>query len=71
MLLTGSKLRISAIKQCRLTALATPALCRELDVTIQASPTYVGFLIVARIADAENTYVEYKGDMEPDEECLQ
>lgn len=63
MLLLGRKLHMSTIKQCRLTALATPADCPEVDVTISASALDEGFAIVARIADAEKTYVEYKGEM--------
>lgn len=63
MLLTGKKLYISTIKQCRLTAIATPAICPEVDVTINVLPTEKGFTVTAKITDAERMYVEYKGDM--------
>ncbi|MEL5895446.1 beta-hydroxyacyl-ACP dehydratase [Bacteroides sp. GD17] len=63
MLLTGKRLLISTIKQCRLTAVASPALCPEVDVILSLLPTDKGFTVTARIADAERTYMEYKGDM--------
>lgn len=63
MLLTGKKLQISTIKQCRLTAVASPALCPEVDVTLSLLPTDKGFAVTASIADAERTYMEYKGEM--------
>ncbi len=63
MLLTGKRLQISTIKQCRLTAVASPALCPEVDVTLSLLPTDNGFAVTARIADAERTYMEYKGEM--------
>jgi len=63
MLLTGKRLLIGTIKQCRLTAVASPALCPEVDVILSLLPTDKGFTVTARIADAERTYMEYKGDM--------
>lgn len=63
MLLTGKKLQISTIKQCRLTAIATPAVCPEADVTISVLPTDKGFTVTAKITDADKMYMEYKGDM--------
>lgn len=63
MLLTGRKLFIRHIRQCRLTAVATPVACPELDVTVNVTPTDNGYTITATIADAERTYMEYKGDM--------
>ena len=62
-LLAGRKLQISTIRQCRLTAVASPALCPEVDVTVSLLPTDRGFTVTAKIADAERTYMEYKGDM--------
>lgn len=63
MMLTGKKLLISAIKQCRLTAIATPAVCPEISVEVTATETPQGYTILATIADAQQTYMEYKGDM--------
>lgn len=63
MLLTGRKLFIGTIKQCRLTAVASPSVCPEVNVSISALPTDRGFAVTAKIADAEKTYMEYKGDM--------
>ena len=63
MMLTGKKLLISTIKQCRLTAIATPAVCPEISVEVTATETPQGYTILATIADAQQTYMEYKGDM--------
>ena len=63
MLLTGSKLLISTIKQRRLAAVASPALCPEVNVTVSLLPTDKGYTVTASIADTEKTYMEYKGDM--------
>lgn len=63
MLLTGRRMQISTIKQCRLTAIASPSICPEVDVTIDVLPTDRGFSVTAKIADAEKTYMEYKGEM--------
>ncbi|MCD8182818.1 MAG: beta-hydroxyacyl-ACP dehydratase [Bacteroides sp.] len=62
-LLAGRRLLISTIKQCRLTAVASPVLCPEVEVTVSLSPIDLGYVVTARIADAERTYMEYKGDM--------
>lgn len=63
MLLTGKKLVIKGIKQCRLTAVASPEVCPEVDVTVTATATEEGYTVVAKIADAEKSYMEYKGEM--------
>ena len=64
--LTGCRLRIRAIRLCRLTAVATPATCPELRVDIRLSPADNGVHVQARMADAERTYMEYQGEMEKD-----
>lgn len=65
--LTGCRLRIRSIRQCRLTAVASPATCPELRVDISLSDTDGGLLLVqARMADTERTYMEFKGEMEKD-----
>ena len=61
--LTGKKLFISSIKQCRLTAIASPSVCPELDIRINAQPSDEGFSVSAKISDAEKVYMEYKGEM--------
>lgn len=63
MRLTGRKLFISTIRQCRLTAVASPSVCPEVDVTINASPTDKGFTVAAKISDTERVYMDYKGEM--------
>ncbi|MDO4496317.1 MAG: beta-hydroxyacyl-ACP dehydratase [Bacteroidales bacterium] len=65
-MLTGKDLKINTIKQCRLTAVASPAICPKVDVkvsvaAIEGTNTYN---VVATIADAERSYMELKGTFE-------
>lgn len=61
--LTHQKMQISTIKQCRLTAIASPTVCSEMDVAIHLSPTDNGYTVTAKITDTEKVYMEYKGEM--------
>lgn len=61
--LTGCRLRIRSIRLCRLKAVATPSACPELCVDISLSDTDGGLLVEARMADAERTYMDFKGEM--------
>ena len=63
MLLTGKRLVIDTIRQCRLTAVASPSVSPEVEVTLSCSPVGKGFAVTAKIADNERTYMEYKGEM--------
>lgn len=63
MMLTGQQLVISGIKQCRLTAIASPEICPEVDVTVAVTPVAEGYSVVANISDAQNSYMDYKGEM--------
>ena len=61
-MLVGQDLLIDTIKQCRLTAVASPAICPKVDVKVsvalvEGTETYN---IVASIADAETSYMEMK-----------
>lgn len=60
----GSELTISHIKRCRLTAVATPAVCPKLRVEAQISKNGPVVAVVATIADAEKQYMEFKGEMQ-------
>lgn len=62
-LLTGKDLLLSAVKQCRLTAVATPAVCPQLDVTVTAEGTGDGYTVTALIADSGKSYMEFKGTL--------
>lgn len=61
--LAGKKLHIGYIRQCRLTSVATPTICPELEIRIHLMSAEAGYSIVATIADAERTYMKYKGEM--------
>jgi len=63
-MLTGKDLFMKTIKQCRLTAVATPKVCPLLDVTIELTPAPNGasYVVQAKIADAETTFMELKGE---------
>jgi len=64
-MLVGKDLKIDTIKQCRLTAVASPSVCPKVDVKvsvaqIEGTDTYN---VVASISDAERPYMELKGSM--------
>lgn len=63
MMLTGQQLRINTINKCRFTAVASPAQCPELTVTLVIAPKDNGYTVEARIVDSEKLYIEYKGNM--------
>ena len=63
MMLTGEILTIKGIKQCRLTAIASPEVCPEVYVTVGVKKTEGGYSVVASIADEARNYMEYKGEM--------
>ena len=63
-LLTGEQLRYSIIKQCRLTALATPTVCPEVSIQVTLSPAGDGYAIQATIADSRQTYMILKGQLD-------
>ena len=62
--LTGQRLRIAAVSQCRFTAVASPSVAPEVEVRIAATPAGAKWRIEACVSDAERVYVEYKGEME-------
>lgn len=64
MLLCGESLRYSTIKQCRLTALATPYVCPEIDVTINLTPCGNGYAVQAAVSDDKQTYMLLKGQLD-------
>lgn len=61
--LAGRRLHIGSIRRCRLTAVATPAVCPELAVKINLQPTEKGYAVTATVSDAERMYMDYKGEM--------
>jgi 3-hydroxyacyl-[acyl-carrier-protein] dehydratase len=63
-LLCGEQLRYSIIKQCRLTALATPTVCPEVDVQVTLTPAGDSYSVQATIADAKQTYMILKGQLD-------
>lgn len=65
-MLVERDLLITTIKQCRLTAVATPLVCPLVDVTVQVARVEGtdSFNVVGKIADRETTYMELKGTFE-------
>lgn len=61
-LLVGKELRISSIKQCLLTAIATPTVCPEVDVLVEVSESDGKYSIVATISDEKRQYMTFKGE---------
>lgn len=63
-MLTGKQLRIKSIKQCRLTAIATPSVCPEVTITLSATPSADNsYTVLATIADEKQSYMEFKGEL--------
>lgn len=62
-MLTGCDLKIDTIKQCRLTAVASPSICPKVDVKVSVAAVEGtnNYNVVATIADAERNYMELKG----------
>ncbi len=60
---TKKCLSVSFIKQCRFVAILTPGQGKELDLKLDIVPTGDGYAVNARLADEEQTYVEFKGNM--------
>ncbi|MCF0178848.1 MAG: beta-hydroxyacyl-ACP dehydratase [Bacteroidales bacterium] len=63
MMLTGKSLQIKGIKQCRLTAIASPTVCPEVKVTVSVSATEDVYIVVANIANETQSFMDYKGEM--------
>ena len=63
-MLSGEDLKLTYIKQCRLTAVATPQVCPLVDVQVELAQTEGGYLVQGRIDDGETTYMELKGSLE-------
>ncbi len=61
--LTGKRLHINSIRRCRLTAVATPTVCPELEIKINLMPTETGYVITSTVSDNTRTYMELKGEM--------
>lgn len=63
-MLTSQDLGIKTIKQCRLTAVATPQVCPLIDVTVNVARIEGtdSYNVVAKIADHATTYMELKGE---------
>lgn len=61
--LANKNLYISTIQKCRLTAVATPHECQEMDIIINIQSSDNGFTVTAKIKDLVKTYMEFKGFM--------
>lgn len=64
-MLVGMDLKIDTIKQCRLTAVASPIVCPKVDVKVNVAliEGTNNYNVVASIADAERSYMELKGTL--------
>lgn len=64
-MLVGMDLKIDTIKQCRLTAVASPTVCPKVDVKVNVAliEGTNNYNVVASIADAERSYMELKGTL--------
>lgn len=64
MSLTGRKLFIATVGQCRFKAVASPQACPKVKVSLEVSLCSEGcYKVLASIADAGTVYMEFKGEM--------
>ncbi len=64
--MTGKNLSITTVKQCRFTAVASPEKSLTADITISLEPIEEGgYKVQATWADAETSYMDFKGEMKP------
>jgi 3-hydroxyacyl-[acyl-carrier-protein] dehydratase len=63
MLRTGRKLLLSTINLCRFKAVASPAVCPEVEVTLDLQPTDEGYKMQASVAAGETVYMEIKAEL--------
>lgn len=70
-MLVGADLKIKTIKQCRLTAVAAPQICPKVDVTVSVARIEGtdSYNVVGKIADAETSYMELKGEFVLGPQC--
>ena len=61
-ILVGKELRITSIKQCLFTAIATPTVCPEVDVEVEVKEAGGSYTIVASISDEKRQYLTFKGE---------
>lgn len=59
----GKELHLTAIKQCRLTAVATPISQSALNAEINLTPNTNGAAITATLSDELQTYMKLKGEL--------
>ena len=64
-MLVGCDLKIDTIKQCRLTAVASPSVCPKVDVKVSVARIEGtdNYNVTASISDAERSYMELKGTL--------
>lgn len=66
----GCRLVIDTIKQCRMTAVASPETCSELDILMYIQRLGEScWAVQAKLVDTERTYMEYKGEMK--KKCIE
>ena len=63
MTMLGKSLTILSIKQCRLTAIATPAISPVVNITVNATEKDGAYSIIANISDDKQSYMDFKGIM--------
>ncbi|MDR1380201.1 MAG: beta-hydroxyacyl-ACP dehydratase [Tannerella sp.] len=65
-LLTGKRLFLGYISQCRLPAVITPQTAPQLQIRMQLSETDgTAYRVRATVSDGTTTYVEFKGELTP------
>lgn len=61
--MTETELHLATIKQCRLTAVASPIMQLDMEAEINLAPTAEGQSITATLSDSAQTYMKLKGEL--------
>lgn len=61
--LLDKPLTIETIKQCRLTAIASPAVCPQVSVSLNITPNGDKYTVIAKIYDDRQSYMDFKGTL--------
>ena len=61
--LLGKPLTINTIKQCRLTAIATPTVCPQVSVSVNITQNADTYTVIANIYDDKQSYMDFKGTL--------
>lgn len=61
--LLDKPLTINTIKQCRLTAIASPKVCPQVSISVNVTQNGDTYAVIAKIYDDRQSYMDFKGTL--------